>query len=74
MCMKALLQSKGVDINVLTTNKETPLHKAAMAGRESNIRKLLETGADVFLKEKTNHNHNHNHNLNPNSNPIWMSF
>merc|ERR1712086_1109175 len=30
MCMKALLQSKGVDINVLTTNKETPLHKAAM--------------------------------------------
>jgi len=51
-CMKFLLGSKAVDFNVLTTMQETPLHKAAMAGRESNVKKLLEMGADINSKDK----------------------
>lgn len=51
-CMKFLLGSKDVNINVVTTMQETPLHKAAMAGRESNVKKLLEMGADINSKDK----------------------
>ena len=39
--MKALLQSKNVDFNALTTMLETPLHKAAMVMLTPNLILIL---------------------------------
>ena len=39
-------------LRVVGQMMETPLHKASMAGRESNVKKLLEMGADINLKDK----------------------
>merc|ERR1711977_174232 len=36
---------------MVTTQNETPLHKAAREGRESHVRKLLEFGADINLPD-----------------------
>jgi len=50
--MKSLLQSKTVDFNVVTVHNETPLHKAAREGKDTNVKKLLEMGADINLADE----------------------
>lgn len=56
--LEALLQA-GVDINIKTLSKETPLHKAARANRKPICVWLLNRGADADLLSSTGERASH---------------
>jgi len=50
--VKFLIESKGVDVNLLNERNHTPLHTAARKGRKEIVEYLLHKGANIEAKNK----------------------
>lgn len=48
---KALIVTKGIDVNIKDKNKKTPLHLALMNGHADVVESLVRNGANVNIKD-----------------------
>lgn len=49
---KALIVTKGIDVNIKDKNKKTPLHLALMNGHADVVYSLVRNGADVNIQDE----------------------